>query len=147
MLNAGGFNEGWGIYSEVLADDMGLYDSDLTRAGYLVHILDVAVGAYLDIGYHTRGWTRENLVDTMMVLGGRPRAMAEAYADRHAGTPGQLAIYFIGYNAIMSARREAERVLGPKFNLAEFNGAAIRDGSITLASFTGKMERWVASRQ
>jgi uncharacterized protein (DUF885 family) len=52
-LNVGGFNEGWGIYSEVLADDMGLYDSDLTRAGYLVHILDVAMGAYLDIGYHT----------------------------------------------------------------------------------------------
>jgi uncharacterized protein (DUF885 family) len=55
---------------------MGLYDSDLTRAGYLVHILDVAMGAYLDIGYHTRGWTREMLVDSMMVLGGRPRAMA-----------------------------------------------------------------------
>ena len=142
-LNVGGFNEGWGIYSEVLADDMGLYDSDLTRAGYLVHILDVAVGAYLDIGYHTHGWTREMLVDSMMVLGGRPRAMAEAYADRHAGTPGQLAIYFIGYNAIMSARRDAERRLGSRFNLAEFNGAAIRDGSITLASFTGKMQRWV----
>ena len=44
------------------------------------------------------------LVDSMMVVGGRPRAMAEAYADRHAGTPGQLAIYYIGYNAIMSAR-------------------------------------------
>jgi uncharacterized protein (DUF885 family) len=146
-LNVGGFNEGWGIYSEVLADDMGLYDSDLTRAGYLVHILYVAVGAYLDIGYHTRGWTREMLVDSMMVLGGRPRAMAEAYADRHAGTPGQLAIYFIGYNAIMSARRDAERRLGSKFNLAEFNGAVIRDGSITLASLAGKMERWSAARR
>jgi uncharacterized protein (DUF885 family) len=141
-LNVGGFSEGWGIYSEVLADDMGLYDSELTRAGYLVHILDVAVGAYLDIGYHTRGWTREMLVDSMMVLGGRPRAMAEAYADRHAGTPGQLAIYFIGYNAIMSARRDAERRLGSRFNLAEFNREVIRDGSITLASLSGKMARW-----
>lgn len=141
-LNVGGFNEGWGIYSEVLADAMGLYDSDLTRAGYLVHILDVAVGAYLDIGYHTRGWTREMLVDSMMVVGGRPRAMAEAYADRHAGTPGQLAIYFIGYNAIVSARQDAERRLGSRFNLAEFNGAVIRDGSITLASLAGKMVRW-----
>jgi uncharacterized protein (DUF885 family) len=141
-LNVGGFMEGWGIYSEVLADDMGLYDSDLTRAGYLVHILDVAMGAYLDIGYHTRGWTREMLVDSMMVLGGRPRANAEAYADRHAGTPGQLAIYYIGYNAIMAARRDAERRLGSRFNLAEFNREVIRDGSITLASLTGKLARW-----
>lgn len=141
-LNVGGFIEGWGIYAEVLADDMGLYDSDLTRAGYLVHILDVALGAYLDIGYHTRGWTREMLVDSMMVVGGRPRANAEAYADRHAGTPGQLAIYYIGYNAIMSARRDAERQLGSRFNLAEFNREVIRDGSITLASMSGKLARW-----
>jgi uncharacterized protein (DUF885 family) len=146
-LSVGGFSEGWGIYSEVLADDMGLYDSDLTRAGYYVHILDVAMGAYLDIGYHTRGWTREMLVDSMMVLGGRPRANAEAYADRHAGTPGQLAIYFIGYNEIIRARREAERKLGSRFNLAEFNGEAIRDGSITLASFTGKMARWTERKR
>lgn len=141
-LNVGGFIEGWGIYAEVLADDMGLYDSDLTRAGYLVHILDVAMGAYLDIGYHTRGWTREMLVDSMMVLGGRPRPNAEAYADRHAGTPGQLAIYYIGYNAIMAARRDAEQRLGSKFNLAEFNREVIRDGSITLASMTEKLSRW-----
>jgi uncharacterized protein (DUF885 family) len=143
-LNVGGFMEGWGIYAEVLADDMGLYDSDLTRAGYLVHILDVALGAYLDIGYHTRGWTREMLVDSMMVLGGRPRANAEAYADRHAGTPGQLAIYYIGYNAIMASRRDAEKRLGSKFSLPEFNREVIRDGSITLASMTRKLARWQA---
>jgi uncharacterized protein (DUF885 family) len=141
-LNVGGFIEGWGIYAEVLADDMGLYDSDLTRAGFLVHILDVALGAYLDIGYHTRGWTREMLVDSMMVVGGRPRTNAEAYADRHAGTPGQLAIYYIGYNAIMAARRDAERRLGSRFSLPEFNREVIRDGSITLASLAGKIARW-----
>jgi uncharacterized protein (DUF885 family) len=68
--------------------------------------------------------------------------MAEAYADRHAGTPGQLAIYYIGYNAIMSARRDAERRLGSRFILAEFNREVIRDGSITLASMSGKLGRW-----
>jgi uncharacterized protein (DUF885 family) len=73
--------------------------------------------------------------------------MAEAYADRHAGTPGQLATYFIGYNAIMSARSNAERKLGSKFSLAEFNGAVIQDGSITLASLVGKMERWSDSKR
>jgi uncharacterized protein (DUF885 family) len=82
----------------------------------------------------------------MMVLGGRPRGNAEAYADRHAGTPGQLAIYYIGYHAIMAARRDAERRLGAAFNLAEFNREVIRDGSITLASMSGKLARWSEQR-
>ena len=73
--------------------------------------------------------------------------MAEAYADRHAGTPGQLATYYIGYNAIMGARRYAEQVLGSRFQLAEFNREVIRDGSITLASMTRKLARWTDAQR
>jgi uncharacterized protein (DUF885 family) len=87
------------------------------------------------------------LVDSMMVLGGRPRANAEAYADRHAGTPGQLAIYYIGYNAIMAARRDAEQRLGSRFTPAEFNREVIRDGSITLASMMEKLSRWTEGQR
>ena len=143
----GGFTEGWGIYSERLADEMGLYESKLDRAGYLVHLLDVMVAAYLDIGYHTRGWTRKDLADTMVVLGGRPQAMAEAYADRHAATPGQLATYYIGYQAIRSYREQAERALGARFRSPEFHREVIKDGTITLASLGAKVERWVAAQR
>ena len=143
----GGFTEGWGIYSERLADEMGLYESKLDRAGYLVHLLDVMVAAYLDIGYHTRGWTRKDLADTMVVLGGRPQAMAEAYADRHAATPGQLATYYIGYQAIRSYREQAERALGARFRSPEFHQEVIKDGTITLASLGAKVERWVAAQR
>jgi uncharacterized protein (DUF885 family) len=143
----GGFAEGWGIYSELLAEEMGLYENKLDRAGYLVHLLDVAVAAYLDIGYHTRGWTRKDLADTMVVLGGRPQAMAEAYADRHAATPGQLATYYIGYVAIRSYREQAERALGARFRSPEFHREVLKDGTITLASLGAKVDRWVAAQR
>ena len=141
-LSAGSFVEGWGIYSEELADDMGLYATPLERAGYLIHLLDVAVGFWLDAGYHTKGWTRAMLVDSMMVIGGRARANAEVYADRHAGTPGQLATYFVGWRAIVNARREAERRLGTRFRAPEFNREVIRDGYITLGSMQRKLAAW-----
>jgi uncharacterized protein (DUF885 family) len=143
----GGFSEGWGIYSEQLADEMGLFETQLDRAGYLVHLLDVAVAAYLDVGYHTRGWSRQNLVDTMVVIGGRPQAMAEAYADRHAATPGQLATYYIGYEAIRSYRDHAQHTLGARFNSPEFHREVLKDGTVTLASLGAKVGRWVAAQQ
>lgn len=146
-LFVGGFTEGWGIYSERLADEMGLYETPLDRAGYLVHLLDVMVAAYLDIGYHTRGWSRNDLADTMMVLGGRTRQSAEAYADRHAATPGQLATYYVGYQAITAYRENAARRLGAAFQAPEFHREVLRDGTITLASLGAKVERWVRSRQ
>jgi uncharacterized protein (DUF885 family) len=142
-LSFGGFSEGWGIYSERLADEMGLYENKLDRVGYLVHLLDVMVAAYLDVGYHTRGWTRKDLADTMVVLGGRPRAMAEAYADRHAATPGQLATYYIGFQAISSNREQAERALGAGFRSPAFHHEVLKDGTITLASLGAKVNRWI----
>jgi uncharacterized protein (DUF885 family) len=143
----GGFTEGWGIYAERLGDEMGLYVTPLDRAGYLVHLLDVAVAAYLDIGYHTRGWTRQQLVDSMVTLGGRSPAMAGAYADRHAATPGQLATYYIGFEAIRSYREAAERALGARFRSPEFHHEVLKDGTITLASLGAKVDRWVAAQR
>lgn len=142
-LSVAGFTEGWGIYSETLGDEMGLYPTLLDRAGYLVHLLDVAVAMYLDVGFHAKGWTREMLVDTMMVIGGRPTAMANAYADRHAATPGQLATYYVGYRAIQSAREFAQREMGSTFDAPQFHQQMLFDGPVTLASMRENVERRV----
>ncbi len=141
-LSVSAFSEGWGIYAEDLGAEMGLYTTDLDRAGHLVHLLDVAVAFYLDAGAHVRGWSREVLVDSMYVLGGRSRAQAGDYADRHAAMPGQLATYYVGYRTIRAARAEAERRLGARFDLPRFNREVVRDGTITLASLRAKLERW-----
>lgn len=141
-LGVSAFSEGWGIYAEDLGAEMGLYTTDLDRAGHLVHLLDVAVAFYLDAGAHVRGWSREMLVDSMYVLGGRSRAQAGDYADRHAAMPGQLATYYVGYRTIRAARADAERRLGSRFDLPRFNREVVRDGTITLASLRAKLERW-----
>jgi uncharacterized protein (DUF885 family) len=146
-IGVSAFSEGWGIYSEDLGAEMGLYTTDLDRAGHLVHLLDVAVAYYLDAGAHVRGWTRETLVDSMYVLGGRTRAQAGDYADRHAATPGQLATYYVGYRTVRAARADAERKLGARFDLPRFNREVVRDGTITLASLQAKLEGWVAAQR
>ncbi len=143
----GSFIEGWGIYAEQLGDEMELYPDDLTRAGYLIHLSDVFMGFYLDVGIHQRGWTRAMLVDSMMALSGRSRSNAEAYADRHASSPGQLATYYIGWRAFTSARAEAARTLGARFDVREFHHEALRDGSMSLVSFERKMTEWVAAQR
>lgn len=146
-LFVGAFTEGWGIYAEDLGAEMGLYTTPLDSAGHLVHILDVAVGYYLDVGAHLRGWTREMLVDSMYHIGGRTRAQAGDYADRHAATPGQLATYYTGHRAIKAARADAERRLGARFSLPQFNREVLRDGTITLASMQAKLEAWVRAQE
>jgi uncharacterized protein (DUF885 family) len=146
-LGVSAFSEGWGIYAEDLGAEMGLYETDLDRAGHLVHLLDVMVAYYLDAGAHVRGWTREMLVDSMYVLGGRTRAQAGDYADRHAAMPGQLATYFVGYRTIRASRADAERRLGTRFDLPRFNREVVRDGTITLASLQAKLDRWVAAER
>ena len=142
-LSVGAFSEGWGIYSEDLGAEMGLYRTQLDSIGHLVHLLDVAVAYYLDAGTHVRGWSRAALVDSMYVLGGRTRAQAADYADRHAATPGQLATYYVGYRVIREARADAERRLGTRFNLPRFNREVIRHGTITLTSLRAVLDAWV----
>lgn len=146
-LQVSAFSEGWGIYSEDLGAEMGLYVTQLDSIGHLVHLLDVAVAYYLDAGAHVRGWTREMLVDSMYVLGGRTRAQAGDYADRHAATPGQLATYYVGYRVIRAARAEAEASLGARFDVAAFNREVIRHGTITLASLRDVLSAWREARR
>jgi len=146
-LQVSAFSEGWGIYSEDLGAEMGLYTTQLDSIGHLVHLLDVAVAYYLDAGAHVRGWTRDVLIDSMYALGGRTRAQAGDYADRHAGTPGQLATYYVGYRVIRAARADAARRLGARFDVAAFNREVIRHGTITLASLRAVLEDWVRARE
>jgi len=143
QLGFGAFSEGWGIYAEDLGAEMGLYRTPLDSVGHLVHLLDVAVAYWLDAATHVHSWSRATLVDSMVVLGGRSRAQAGDYADRHAGTPGQLATYYVGYRVIRQARAEAEQQLGARFDVTRFNREVIRNGSITLGSLQTVLGRWV----
>ena len=139
-----GFIEGWGLYSERLADEMGVYPSDLERAWYLAHLSDAAIGMAIDPAINTGRWTRQQAVDTMVMASGRPRWEAENYATRHLSTPGQIVTYAVGYREIMRLREEARRRLGDRFDIREFHARVLEDGEITLPMLTQKIERWLA---
>ena len=136
------FVEGWGIYAEVVADEAHLYDTPLTRIGYLTHLLDVYVALQLDIGVHARGWTVRQATDSMMVIAGRSEVQADQYARRHAATPGQLASYAIGLSAITQARAVATQALGARFDVRGFHDVVLREGASTLPEMSERVRGW-----
>jgi uncharacterized protein (DUF885 family) len=142
----GAYVEGWGLYSERLADELGLYDSPEDRIGYLLHMQDAMVALQVDAGLHAFGWSREQAVDTMMRVGGRPRNQAEQYADRHLAAPGQTVTYLVGYLEILRLREEAERRLGSGFDVRDFHEAILARGPVPLLLLRAHTRRWIEER-
>lgn len=145
LLGTGSFQEGWGMYAERLADEIGAFGDPLMRAGVYAHLSDALVALEIDPGVHVFRWTREQAVDSMMSISRRPRAQAEVYADRHAATPGQLISYMTGYLEIVRLREQARRELGAAFDLRAFHDVVLDDGAVTLPMLRAKVERWIAS--
>ena len=147
LLGTGSFVEGWGMYAERVADEIGAFSDPLMRAGVYSHLADALVALEIDPGVHVFRWTREQAVDSMATISRRPRAQAEVYADRHAATPGQLISYMTGYLEIVRLREHARRELGAAFDLREFHDVVLDDGAVTLPMLRAKVERWIATKR
>lgn len=147
LLGTSAFVEGWGMYAERVADEIGAFQDPLMRAGIYAHLADAMLALEIDPGMHVGRWTRAQAVDSMMSISRRPRAQAEVYADRHAATPGQLITYMTGYLEIVRLREQARRELGGAFDLRAFHDVVLDDGPVTLPMLRAKVERWIeASR-
>jgi uncharacterized protein (DUF885 family) len=147
LLGTGSYVEGWGMYAERVADEIGAFGDPLMRAGVYSHLADALVALEIDPGVHVFHWTREQAVDSMTTISRRPRAQAEVYADRHAATPGQLISYMTGYLEIMRLREHARRELGAAFDIREFHDVVLDDGAVTLPMLRAKVEHWIASKK
>jgi uncharacterized protein (DUF885 family) len=145
LLRTSAFSEGWGMYAERVADEIGAFRDPLMRAGIYAHLADALVALEIDPGIHVGRWTRAQAVDSMMSISRRPRAQAEVYADRHAATPGQLITYMTGYLEIVRLREQARRELGDAFDIRAFHDVVLNDGPVTLPMLRAKVERWIAS--
>jgi uncharacterized protein (DUF885 family) len=144
LLSTSAFIEGWGMYAERVADEIGAFQDPLMRAGIYSHLADALVALEIDPGVHVGRWTRGQAVDSMMSISRRPRAQAEVYADRHAATPGQLITYMTGYLEIVRLREQARRELGERFDIRAFHDVVLNDGPVTLPMLRAKVERWIA---
>ncbi|MCW0450544.1 DUF885 family protein [Xanthomonas sacchari] len=141
------FIEGWGLYAESLGKDLGLYQDPYNYFGYLQNELWRAIRLVVDTGLHSKGWTREQVIDYMLQNSATSRTDAEAEAERYMAIPGQALSYKIGEMKIMQLRDYARAQLGDKFDIREFHAEVLKDGSVPLNVLQEKIERWVASKK
>jgi uncharacterized protein (DUF885 family) len=138
-----GFNEGWGLYTEQLADELGLYSDDFARLGMLSFQALRACRLVVDTGMHAQGWTRQQAVDFMWENTATTRENVENEIDRYIAWPGQACAYAIGKREILRMRAEAEAALGEAFELPAFHWAVIRNGAIPLSVASAAVRSWV----
>lgn len=140
-----GYAEGWGLYAERLAAEVGLYaDDPLGDIGRLRMELLRAGRAVADTGIHALGWSRDETIEYLASLG-LPEGWAVSEADRYIVWPGQAPAYLIGMLEILRLREEAQAELGDEFDLAGFHDAVLRHGSLPLAVLPLAVESWVES--
>lgn len=127
----GAYSEGWALYAEQVADELGAYASDLERAGYLQSFLFRAARLVIDTGLHYKQWTREQAVDYMVETVGFARPRSQREIERYCTQPGQACSYKIGHTSWVRARRKAQEIAGAKFDLRQFH-EVIRRGAMPL---------------
>ncbi|HEU0045603.1 DUF885 domain-containing protein [Sphingomonas sp.] len=113
--------EGWALYAEQLADELGGYATPVERAGYLQSFLFRAARLVVDTAIHTKGWTREKATDYFVDTVGFARPRAQREIERYCVSPGQACSYKIGHAAWLRARAEAQRIAGDRFDLKHFH--------------------------
>ena len=137
--------EGWGLYSERLADEMGLYSGDLARMGLFVADSWRASRLVVDTGLHALGWRRAEAIDYLAEHTPLPRLEIEAEIDRYISFPGQALAYMVGRREIVRLRTSAAESLGERFDLREFHDLLLRVGMLPLPALARTVERWVHS--
>jgi len=142
-----GTGEGWPLYTEKLAEELGLYSSDLSQVGRLSHEAKRAARLVVDPGMHALGWTRQQAIDYMLENTSLSEGEAIYQIDRYIAMPAQAVSYMIGSLEIQRLRRLAEERLGDRFDIRAFHDAVIEDGSVTLGMLQRKIEGWIESEE
>ena len=140
------FTEGWGLYSERLGIDMGLYDTPEKDMGRLSYEMWRACRLVVDTGLHSKGWTKAQAIAFMKDNTALTDANIEAEVNRYIAGPGQALAYKLGELRIRALRAEAERRLGAKMDLRGFHDAVLANGSVPLDVLDGQVRAWIATR-
>jgi uncharacterized protein (DUF885 family) len=144
VLFNSGFGEGWGLYAERLADELGLYSGDLDRFGYLASAKFRAARMVLDAGIHTRGMGYEEAVAFLSRQSTRSPTEVRGEINRYISWPGQAPSYMIGNLEILRLRSAASERLGSRFDLRAFHDQVLGRGNVTLPLLRTLVEEWVA---
>lgn len=146
FLIISGYTEGWGLYSERLADELHLYSDDVERLGMLSLAAVRAVRLIVDTGIHTQGWDRQKAIDTMTEHTTFNADQSAAEIDRYIAWPGQATSYVIGEREITKLREQARAALGARFDLREFHDRVLEHGTVPLPLLRRYIEDWIKDR-
>ena len=141
------FVEGWGLYSEQLANEMGLYSNDVQQLGRLGNDAWRACRLVLDTGMHGMGWSRDKAIEFFKANSPIEEINSEIETDRYIAWPGQACSYKMGQLKIEELRRKAEKELGDKFDIRYFHDEVLCDGGITLPILENKIDTFIAKHK
>jgi len=148
MIGYSEFSEGWALYAEQVAAEMGMYDDDpLGNLARLQSELFRAARLVVDSGLHSKRWTREAAIDYMVGVTGDTRASVTREIERYSVWPGQACSYKLGMLKINSLRTKAETELGDKFDIAEFHDEVLLTGVMPLPVLEQKINRWIDAKK
>ena len=142
-LAGAAYTEGWGLYSEGLADELGLYHDERERFGMLEAQAWRAARLVVDTGLHAFRWDRERAVRFLEHAAGLPRLEAETETDRYIAAPGQALAYMIGQRELLALRSELTARAGSAFDLVAFHDAVLGHGALPLATLRRQLPRWL----
>jgi uncharacterized protein (DUF885 family) len=141
------YSEGWGLYAESLGRELGLYEDPYQYFGMLEAELWRSIRLVVDTGLHSKGWTREQVLEYMDAMSSTAEARAVSEAERYIAIPGQALAYKIGQLKIRELRSRAERELGGDFDVRRFHTAVLGDGPLPLDVLEAKLTRWIDDRE
>jgi uncharacterized protein (DUF885 family) len=141
------YSEGWALYAEQLADEVGAYEGDpFGKVGYLQSYLFRAVRLVVDSGIHHKRWSREQAIRYMVENLGNAETAATTEIERYCVWPGQACSYKVGQTKWLQLRDAAKTKLGPKFDIKGFHDAGLLSGAMPLAVLERVIDQWVATR-
>ncbi|MBS0275505.1 MAG: DUF885 family protein [Proteobacteria bacterium] len=141
-----GYAEGWALYAEQLADEIGMYDDDpVSRIGYLKFQLFRANRCIVDTGIHAMKWTREQAIQQFVDSEGEAPGFAAREVERYCVSPGQACSYKIGHTVWVNARERTKQALGAKYSIKDFHDAGLSIGRVPLDVLDGAINRYIAT--
>ncbi len=140
------YGEGWGLYSEFLAEEMGMYTTLYEQFGKLTYEMWRACRLVVDTGIHVKGWTRAQVVHFMSVNTALSLHEINTEVDRYISWPGQALSYKIGELKIRELRKKAEESLGVKFDIRDFHEIILAQGTVTLAIMEARVKAYIEAQ-
>jgi uncharacterized protein (DUF885 family) len=143
----GAYGEGWALYTESLGKELGLYTDPYQYFGHLGDGIHRAIRLVVDVGLHTKQWTREQAIQYMMENEPISEQGAVAEIERYMAIPGQALSYKIGQLKILALRKKASEALGDRFSVAAFHDEVLKYGCLPLDVLESRVDQWVAQQQ